>query len=137
MRSPFGLLQGVHQAADHPGGLCVRGLRRPSPGGGWAFCGCSTGAGGCGITGEEYAVVTITLNEEQSRLLSEVVESGVAHSAEEAIDHAVRALHAAAMSGKPVHQQVDNLADLFARSPFRGLNMEFEREPDTGRDIGL
>ncbi len=81
--------------------------------------------------------MTITLNEEQSRLLSEVVKAGVARSPEEAVDQAVRALHSSTTSKKPVHQQVDNLADLFARSPFRGLDMDFERDKDTGRDIAL
>lgn len=81
--------------------------------------------------------MTITLNDEQARLLSEVVAAGAAQSPEEAVDQAVRALHSLAVSKKPVYQQVDNLADLFARSPFRGLNMEFEREQDLGRDIPL
>jgi hypothetical protein len=81
--------------------------------------------------------MTITLNEEQARLLFEVVEAGAARSPEEALDQAVRALHSSTASKKPVHQQVDNLADLFARSPFRGLNMDFERDQDTGRDIAL
>jgi hypothetical protein len=81
--------------------------------------------------------MTITLNEEQARLLSEVVKAGAAHSTEEAVDQAVRAFHSSATGQTPVHRQVDNLADLFARSPFRGLNMEFERDKDTGRDIPL
>jgi aminoglycoside phosphotransferase family enzyme len=80
--------------------------------------------------------MTITLNDDQARLLSEVVEAGAASSAEEAIDQAVRAFHSLATK-KRVYQQVDNLADLFAKSPFRGLNMDFERDPDTGRDIDL
>ena len=79
----------------------------------------------------------ITLNDEQSRLLDEVVSAGLAHSAEEAIDQAVRALHSSATAKKPVHQQVDNLADLFAKSPFRGLNLNFERDQDMGPDISL
>ena len=81
--------------------------------------------------------MTILLNDEQSRLVNEVVEAGGAGSAEEAVDQALRALHAIAMGKRPVHQQVDNLANLFARSPFRGLNMEFERDSDIGRDITL
>lgn len=81
--------------------------------------------------------MTITLNNEQTRLLSEVVKAGAARSPEDAVDKAVRALHSSATSNKPVHQQVDNLAGLFARSPFRGLNMEFERDQDSGRDIAL
>ena len=81
--------------------------------------------------------MTITLNDEQTRLLAEVVDSGVATSNEDAVDKALRALHLSARSQKPVHQQVDNLADLFARSPFRGLDMTFERKENTGRDVSL
>jgi hypothetical protein len=81
--------------------------------------------------------MTITLNDEQTRLLSEVVKAGAARSTEEAVDKAVRSLHASATGRRPVHEQVDNLADLFAKSPFRGLDMDFERDPDPGRDIAL
>ena len=81
--------------------------------------------------------MTITLNDEQTRLLSEVVKAGVARSPEEAVDQAVRALHSSTTANRPVYQQVDNLADLFAKSPFRGLDMDFERDNDTGRDIAL
>jgi len=66
-----------------------------------------------------------------------VVKAGAARSTEEAVDQAVRALHSSATSRKPVHTQVDNLADLFARSSFRGLNIEFERDKHTGWDIAL
>ena len=81
--------------------------------------------------------MTITLNEEQNRLLSEVVRAGVAGSLEEAVDKAVKALHSSTKSGGGTPQKADNLADLFAQSPFRGLNMEFERDQDAGRDISL
>jgi len=81
--------------------------------------------------------MTITLNDEQTRLLFEVVKAGTARSPEEAVDQAVRALHSSATRGGPVHRKVDNLADLFAKSPFRGLDMDFERDQDTGRDIDL
>ena len=76
--------------------------------------------------------MTITLNDEQTRLLSEVVDAGNARSTEEAVDEAVRALHSSVIANKPVHQQVDNLADLFAKSPFRSLNMTFKLDKDTG-----
>jgi hypothetical protein len=81
--------------------------------------------------------MTITLNDEQTRLLSEVVESGLAQTTEEAVDQAVRALHSSAITGRRIYQQVDNLADLFAKSPFRGLDLVFERDQDPGRDISL
>ena len=73
--------------------------------------------------------MTITLNDEQTHLLSEVVKAGAAKSTEDAVDKALKAFYSSATSASvPVHQQVDNLADLFARSPFRGLDMEFERD---------
>ena len=30
-----------------------------------------------------------------------------------------------------------SLAQLFADSPFKGLNLDFERDPDLGRDLAL
>ena len=81
--------------------------------------------------------MTITLSDEQVPLLAEVVNAGAAASLEEAVERAVRSLHASATGKKRVYQQVDNLADLFAKSPFRGLNMAFERDQDTGREIVL
>jgi hypothetical protein len=86
---------------------------------------------------KKESAMTITLNDEQARLLSEVVKAGAARSPEEAVDQAVRALHSSTTGKRPVHQQVDNLADLFAKSPFHGLDMDFERDKDTGRDIAL
>jgi hypothetical protein len=78
------------------------------------------------------SAMTIILNDEQIRLLSEVVQAGAASSTEEAIDKAVRTLHSLTMGKRPVYPQVDNLADLFAKSPFHGLDMDFERDQDTG-----
>lgn len=53
--------------------------------------------------------MTITLNDEQARLLSEAVDAGIARSPEEAVDKAVRALHSSTTGKRPVHQNVDNL----------------------------
>ncbi len=33
--------------------------------------------------------------------------------------------------------RAQNLADLFASSPFAGLDMDFTRDPDTGREVAL
>jgi hypothetical protein len=81
--------------------------------------------------------MTITLSDEQARLLDEVVNAGIARSPEEAVDQAVRALHASTTTNRPVYPHVDNLVDLFGKSPFHGLDMEFERDRDSGRDIIL
>ena len=79
----------------------------------------------------------ITLDDEQARLLTEVVAAGGANSPEEAVDMAVKALYSSATSGKPVCHRVDNLADLFANSPFRGLEMDFARDEGAGQDMEL
>jgi len=79
----------------------------------------------------------ITPNDEQVRLPAEVVKAGAARSPEDAVDQAVGALHSSTTRKRPVHQQVDNLAGLFAKSPFHGLDMDFGRDRDTGRDIAL
>ena len=39
------------------------------------------------------------------------------------------------MRQRPVGRK--SLAQLFAESPFRGLNLDFERDPDIGREIAL
>jgi hypothetical protein len=69
--------------------------------------------------------MTITLSDEQARLLAEVVKAGAARSPEEAVEQAVRVLYVRAAGETSVHRQVDNLADLFAKSPFRGLDTDF------------
>jgi len=46
----------------------------------------------------------------------------------------------AAQPVRPKYQRPEgrkSLAQLFAESPFAGLDMDFERDPDLGRDIEL
>jgi hypothetical protein len=45
-------------------------------------------------------------------------------------------LQTAPVSSAPV-SQARNLVELFANSPFKGLDIEFERDRDYGRDIQL
>lgn len=40
-------------------------------------------------------------------------------------------------SAAPFHPRAKNLAELFRHSPFRGLEMEFERDRDAGRELDL
>jgi hypothetical protein len=49
-------------------------------------------------------------------------------------------LEQAAQPAAPKHQRAPgrkSLAQLFAESPFAGLDIDFERDPDLGRDINL
>ncbi|MGB6690484.1 MAG: hypothetical protein WBE76_21830 [Terracidiphilus sp.] len=43
----------------------------------------------------------------------------------------------AARSARQRHSGRKSLAQLFADSPFKGLDVDFERDPDIGRDIAL
>ena len=74
----------------------------------------------------------ITLNPEQEQLLAEVVKAGTARSKKDAVDKAVRALHAPATQTLPAHKRFDNLADLLLNSPFAGASLDLERDHDCG-----
>ena len=56
--------------------------------------------------------MTITLNSEQERLLSDVVRAGVAPTAEEAVDKAVRTLHSLTVCHQPAPARRSRLWDL-------------------------
>ena len=72
--------------------------------------------------------MTITLNDEQARLLAEVVKAGAARSPEDAVDQAVRARHSSTTGKRPYTSRWTTLRTLFGKSPFHGLDMDFERD---------
>jgi hypothetical protein len=49
--------------------------------------------------------------------------------------YAQQVLQNAATPKRPAGKK--SLAQLFAESPFKGLDLNFERDPDTGRPVGL
>jgi len=67
------------------------------------------------------------------------MSTGGFRNAEEVIVQALRASLAAetpaAVPPRPEGRK--SLAQLFADSPFKGLDIDFEREPDYGRDIAI
>ena len=86
--------------------------------------------------------MTIALNDEQGRLLAEVVEAGTARSPEDAVDQAVRALlHRLQGRGRFTSRWTTwptclrNLRS--AASIWILSDMDFERDKDTGRNIAL
>jgi Arc/MetJ-type ribon-helix-helix transcriptional regulator len=89
--------------------------------------------------------MTIELKPEQERIIREAIQSGHFRSPDEVLDYAFAALReksnaeqAAAKPPKlPRPEGKKNLAQLFAESPFKGLEIDFERDPDYGRDIEL
>jgi hypothetical protein len=62
-----------------------------------------------------------------ARLLEEAVHHPVAHRSQDETDRPKRQ--------RPPGRK--SLAQLFAESPFRGLDLDFERDRDLGRDIEL
>ena len=79
------------------------------------------------------------LKPETDRLVQEEIRSGHVHSVDELIVcavHALREKHQASPSTAPPVKRrrpegKKSLAQLFAESPFKGLEMKFERFPDT------
>jgi Arc/MetJ-type ribon-helix-helix transcriptional regulator len=89
--------------------------------------------------------MTIELKPEQERIIREEIQSGHFRSPDEVLDYAFAALRekhqtappAANGPKRPRPEGKKNLAQLFAESPFKGMELDFERDPDYGRDIEL
>ena len=74
--------------------------------------------------------MTIELKPEQERIIQQEIQSGHFRSAGEVLDHALAALREKA-------RQPKSLVQFFRESPFVGMEMKFERSPDTSRKIEL
>ena len=82
--------------------------------------------------------MTIEINKpELEALIYERLQGGKFHNVE---DMLLDALSAGELDRKPAAPQVagrKSLARLFAESPFKGLDLKFERDADTGRSVEL
>ena len=89
--------------------------------------------------------MTIELKPEQEQVIAQAIKAGVIHDASEALDITLEMLrnrlntHSTANGphDKKLTAGRKSLAQLFAESPFRGLDLDFERDADTGRPIEL
>lgn len=81
--------------------------------------------------------MTIELKPEHERILQEALRQGRFHSVEEAIDQAIQSI--APLDGSPkaikTRDGRKSLVEVFA--PLRGLNLDFTRNPSTGRPVDL
>jgi Arc/MetJ-type ribon-helix-helix transcriptional regulator len=80
----------------------------------------------------------IEIAPETERLVREEIANGHVGSVDEIIHAGVQALrekNTAAASGSAADAK--NLVELFANSPFKGLDIQFERDRDYGREIEL
>jgi hypothetical protein len=68
-------------------------------------------------------------------LINQRLQSGAFVDAEDVIFRALQASEG--NTPAPAPALAKDMVELFANSPFKGLNMDFERDRDTGRDINL
>ena len=85
--------------------------------------------------------MTIDIKPETERLVQEELKRGHFQSVDEMIVQGVQARRETEPRLSPVKRHrppgKKSLAQLFAESPFKGLSLDFERDPDTGHSIEL
>jgi hypothetical protein len=82
--------------------------------------------------------MTLTPRPEQEQLIAQAIQAGLIRNAEDALDIAVDTLRERLRTSQPKRPSGrKSLAQLFADSPLKGLNLTFERDPDTGRHVEL
>jgi len=67
------------------------------------------------------------------------IQRGQFHHVDELLERALDAFQEKQNAAVPVRRLAarKSLAQLFAESPFKGLDIDFERDPDYGRDVTL
>jgi len=92
--------------------------------------------------------VSVHLNPEQAVVVGEAIRTGLIETPDDVVNVGVETIRqrlgttpatplpSSTADAVPV-QRAKNLVELFADSPFKGANLEFERDKDTGRDIEL
>lgn len=77
---------------------------------------------------------------ELEALIRERMKSGAFRDVEDVIMQALQSSHAGELPPPEIPRRPagrKSLAQLFADSPFKGLDIDFQRDPDYGRDIAL
>jgi Arc/MetJ-type ribon-helix-helix transcriptional regulator len=78
-------------------------------------------------------------NPELQQRVRDQIQRGQFHNVDELLEKALDALEekraVAPAPRRPAGRK--SLAQLFADSPFKGLEIDFERDPDCGRDVKL
>jgi hypothetical protein len=78
----------------------------------------------------------IELKPEQERILQDALRQGRFQSVEQALDEALQSIVPSKVEAKPEASK-KSLLQFFRESPFVGMEMKFERSPDTGRKMEL
>ena len=82
--------------------------------------------------------MTIVLKPEQQQVVGRAIQAGLIRNADEIVEVGVEAIRKRLeANGKQPPHLARDLAELFAGSPFAGLDMEFERDKNPGREVKL
>ncbi len=90
--------------------------------------------------------MTVHLKPDQAQIVGEAIRAGLIETPDDVVDVGVETIRRQLNAGTearpsdktlPVHQRARNLVELFAESPFKGLDLDFERDRDTGSNIEL
>jgi hypothetical protein len=79
--------------------------------------------------------VTIHLRPDQETKIQEAIRAGLIQSAEDIIDAGLE--HLCEHPCAPPGAMQGTLVEFFRRSPLFGLDLDLERDKDTGRDVEL
>jgi hypothetical protein len=81
--------------------------------------------------------MTIHPRPDQEIQIQEAIKAGLIHSAEDVIDAGLESLREKHAPLQPVEDKGETLVEFFRRSPLVGLELDLERDKDTGRDIDI
>lgn len=82
--------------------------------------------------------MTIDLKPEQQQVVGRAIQAGIIESADDVIAVGVETIRQRLEArGRVPAPVAKNMVELFTNSPFAGLNMDFERDKDAGREVEL
>ena len=82
--------------------------------------------------------MTIQIKPEQERIIDRAIKAGLIKTPTQAVEIGMQSIRRQLkVRRSAVGPRAKNLAELFANSPFAGMNMDFKRNPDTGRAVHL
>jgi hypothetical protein len=83
-------------------------------------------------------IMTIQLNPEQEQVIGRAIQAGLIETADDVVEVGVETIKQRLIAHDKLSvPPAKDLVELFASSPFAGLNMDFERDQDTGREVEL
>ena len=82
--------------------------------------------------------MTIHLNPEQEQVIGRAIQAGLIETVDDVVEVGVEAIKQRLEArGELSVPPAANMVELFANSPFAGLDMDFERDSDPGREVDL